>query len=519
MGLSDLAMSFMPQQVRGKRQSVYQTGVASIQTYLDGLEKGKKSLEDFNKAFANADQGIRNHAREIRNDVGALETYSDSLNVASEKLSESGWAAMKAAVQQGLYNAAVKAAKFALDTIVSMGVSWVVTSGISWLVDRADDIIHASEKIAEAAEEAESKIADVRDTTKTAHDTVLGASETGGIAEEFAKLSQGVSAAGGNLSLTSDEYERYLELSNQLADLFPTLSRHYDANGNAIVSLKGNVDDIVASLRDLVKTAQELGNQQILDEAPTVFKDVQQKIDQAKRDYLDKSVAGFADAITVHNDAKSAWDRYVSGEGNIGDVLKDLVTGSGKETAGIGTVSIPFEVDPELSTTTASYRLSEQLKNLGVDILSSHRDGNRLVYEIPEEDLPVIEANIDSIDWEFDPQALTDYQNAVQQQITRMMPFVSAQLNSDVTYAGFSDVGKQIVTEIASGIDPTMFNSDAEWLQAIKDDVVGVYSELMNSDYALCVTERHGGIISVVERSVGFFFREFKCVPFRKIVF
>lgn len=69
MGLSDLAMSFMPQQVRGKRHSVYQTGVASIQTYLDGFAKGKKSLEDFNNISWDGSELVEIRQRLITSDL------------------------------------------------------------------------------------------------------------------------------------------------------------------------------------------------------------------------------------------------------------------------------------------------------------------------------------------------------------------------------------------------------------------------------------------------------------------
>jgi len=59
-----------------------------------------------------------------------------------------------------------------------------------------------------------------------------------------------------------------------LANIFPTLSRNYDENGNAIVQLSGDTDTVVASLESLLDVQRRLANQQILDEAPDLYEGV-----------------------------------------------------------------------------------------------------------------------------------------------------------------------------------------------------------------------------------------------------
>ena len=71
-------------------------------------------------------------------------------------------------------------------------------------------------------------------------------------------------------------------MSNQLADVFPQLSKNYDDNGNAILNLSGDVDTIVGSLDDLLQKEKDLANQKIIDEFPDVYKGYVQDLGEAE---------------------------------------------------------------------------------------------------------------------------------------------------------------------------------------------------------------------------------------------
>lgn len=71
--------------------------------------------------------------------------------------------------------------------------------------------------------------------------------------ESYEKLSKGVdTVTNENLTLSTDSYKEYLDVCNQIADIYPDLVVGYDAQGNAILSLKGNVE----GLTDAYKEAQ-----------------------------------------------------------------------------------------------------------------------------------------------------------------------------------------------------------------------------------------------------------------------
>ena len=152
----------------------------------------------------------------------------------------------------------------ALTAGVGIILSMMATSFISWL----DDVIHREEKLAEAAEESKNKIEEINNTLTNQKKTVNN------YAQEYAELAQGVDLlTNKNLSLSTEDYERFLELSNSLSETFPTLKKRIDDNGNAILDLDGNVNTIVGSLNTLIETQQRLANQEIADNFSNVYED------------------------------------------------------------------------------------------------------------------------------------------------------------------------------------------------------------------------------------------------------
>lgn len=62
--------------------------------------------------------------------------------------------------------------------------------------------------------------------------------------DEYKNLSSGVDNLGKNVSLTEDEFSRYHQITNQVADLMPNLVQGWDEQGNAILKVKGNLADL-----------------------------------------------------------------------------------------------------------------------------------------------------------------------------------------------------------------------------------------------------------------------------------
>ena len=158
--------------------------------------------------------------------------------------------------------------------------AWLITNPAGWLIlgaSAAAIAVHEIKKHKQAQEEAfesakknaqdaQSKIKSLQSEIKQNADTVDQAGK------KYAELAQGVNQlTGKNISLSDDEYKEFLDVSNQLADVFPQLTKGYDDNGNAILDLQGNVDGITGKLKDLLEIEQQLAQQEINKNIDTYF--------------------------------------------------------------------------------------------------------------------------------------------------------------------------------------------------------------------------------------------------------
>lgn len=158
--------------------------------------------------------------------------------------------------------------------------AWLITNPAGWFIMAASATaiaVHAIKKHKQAqeeafesakknAEDAKSNIKSLQSEIKQNADTV---DEAG---KKYAELAQGVNQlTGKNISLSDDEYKEFLDVSNQLADVFPQLTKGYDDNGNAILDLQGNVDGITGKLKDLLEIEQQLAQQEINKNIDTYF--------------------------------------------------------------------------------------------------------------------------------------------------------------------------------------------------------------------------------------------------------
>ena len=187
-------------------------------------------------------------------------------NITLTKLQSAGYATL---------TVLAKAANIALNAGIGILISLVATGIIKWL----DDFINREEKLAEAAREARDKIEELNESFVNQKKTVSD------YANEYAELAQGVDLlTNKNLSLSTEDYERFLELSNTLSETFPTLTKRVDDNGNAILDLGGNVDSIVGSLNNLIEVQQRLANQDIAKEFPKVYEEYYSVLEKTNSD-------------------------------------------------------------------------------------------------------------------------------------------------------------------------------------------------------------------------------------------
>ena len=227
----------------------------------ESTEKANKFAETIGKSNANLEKYLLG----LKNTTGGMGGYALSLVGATAK------------------TVVLEAASMALNAVLSMGISVAIQAaiaGIAALGKWVDDLIVTEEELNQNLEELESEWKElsstIQDSAKSFRDLKTSADD---IIPKYAKLAQGVDKYGKNISLTDEEYKEFVSLNNQLGQMFPELVNGYDSNGNAILSLSGDVDTLTESLYACVEAQRAANMQTIADTMPDVISNITEQMD------------------------------------------------------------------------------------------------------------------------------------------------------------------------------------------------------------------------------------------------
>lgn len=120
-------------------------------------------------------------------------------------------------------------AQTALNAAIGMGIGLL----INLVVQGVNKLIHANEEAIEKAEELRNKYEEFKNTNASNVNTLKG------LESEFKELSKGVSQYGDNISLTTEQYERYKEIIQQIVGMSPSLAEGYDTENGYIADKNG----------------------------------------------------------------------------------------------------------------------------------------------------------------------------------------------------------------------------------------------------------------------------------------
>ena len=368
-----------------------------------------------------------------------------------------------------LKTVALQVATTALNAAITMGASLIVTG----IITAISNWIRQDEILAEKAETAKQKIDELNNNYKE-HSQLVSDS-----AKRYAELAQGVDQLSGkNLSLNDDDYKEFLDLSNQLAEAFPTLSRHYDENGNAILQLNGNVNTIVGSLNNLIEAERALKNQEIADELPTVYKNANNKSDDYKKqiDELKEQRKTLIDSL---------------GDVQSDDFSKNFIDGLEKSM-----ISVEGENLETLSKMKNDYLKILKDANIDYEELTPDYE-NKDGVDVPvrfnikinssEEDIEkakkTIKANVENLasEYEGDISELNDKIQSVQDKNkanwSSLTGSIAAWLDTEDSYKIMSDDMQSTIQNIVNSLDwgELDFSSWEDAKQYIQDNILSLF--------------------------------------------
>ncbi len=104
------------------------------------------------------------------------------------------------------------------------------------------------------------------------------------LSERYQELSGGVTSSGKNRNLSDEEYQEYLDISNQLIDLFPELYSYTDKNGNAITTLGNNASEAAAKIDKLAESYRKVFHEEEEKDFSKILKGNKISINAAQKD-------------------------------------------------------------------------------------------------------------------------------------------------------------------------------------------------------------------------------------------
>ena len=180
--------------------------------------------------------------------------------------------------------------------------------------------------IAQGIENSKKNLQEAYNEASEAYSNALSSSAN---TVEYDKLAKGVDYLGNNISLTSEEYQQFLDLSNKLAEAFPELVVRTDEYGNKLVGpdgLAGKVGEVTEAVDKMVQSLKETATAKFFDNGGGFFNWVHQWLSPTDSDL---SVFG------------QQWENSVKNISKAGNKLNDetTITGTGFDatTKGLNT--------------------------------------------------------------------------------------------------------------------------------------------------------------------------------------
>lgn len=292
--------------VRGNASPSSLTPLPSTLSY----DEAKRQLEQFHAEVILGNRSFESYFSDMNSNKKILKDYVTATDQQSQSVQGLMRASQQARDAQKLQNEAMiqgtaiaKASQVAMKGLALAGnilVPMLVGSAISHVIEWMDDIKHRSEKLIAQGNEARQVISDISADLNAHKDVVSEGNDS------YTKLASGVdSATNKNVSLSTEEYEQYLDLCNKISDSFPELIKGYDAEGNAMLNLGDNAEETAKKLEELYKQKQLMANLDIAEELPAAFQGYQEEVKDLDEQVgaLEKDIARYRTLSLVGSDA------------------------------------------------------------------------------------------------------------------------------------------------------------------------------------------------------------------------
>lgn len=198
---------------------------SSWQDYFNGLKEGEK----WQVKFVQENDLTKVSLDEVKNAHNAAKQSAITYNNGLEQMT-----------------IGAKAANIALKGLAIVGnavASFLAAFAFQAIITGIDNYIHRVDNAKDALEEFNSSVKEQKDNLSTQESWI---NENG---KRFEELSQGIDEFGRNVSLTTDEFSEYKDMTSKIAKMFPTMIKGYNDQNDVILKNKGSVDELTEAYK------------------------------------------------------------------------------------------------------------------------------------------------------------------------------------------------------------------------------------------------------------------------------
>lgn len=238
--------------------------------------------------------------------LDSKKTFSD-LNDEKEKYFEDAEKNLKKPItwKDGLKNLASSALSTLGNSLFTGAISLLGEKAISLAFEGINYLIHKDDIAIEKGQEAKETIAQQTEEYQNQKKTL------GELTASYERLSKGVRITGNsikNINLSDSDYQDFLETTNSIADIAPSLVQSWDSEGNAILKAGTNVSDLNKQVSDYLTLQRNLVHYNTKENIQTQYEGIisQSKLNQEEIDDYQKQIDKTQEKITSLEDAQEA---------------------------------------------------------------------------------------------------------------------------------------------------------------------------------------------------------------------
>lgn len=290
----------LPETRWSRRTRLYNEGRAEALSNWKKYDNDTRALTQLNNALQNNGQTITDNAerqkiadKTLKNASERAKEYGNQIVANTKTLSdfkkenevEDPNKQVKPKFTDGLKSFASSALSSIGNAVVSAGTAMIAQQLISWGLQGIDAIVHWNDNIIAKGKEAKETILEQNQTYKDQK------SQLEELQEQYTKYASGVKISGNiikNATLSDEDFQAFLDTSNQIANLAPSMIDGWDSEGNAILKFGTDTKEANQQISDYIQLQRDVTHLSIRDNLQDEYKGVVKDAEKTGKEISNK---------------------------------------------------------------------------------------------------------------------------------------------------------------------------------------------------------------------------------------